>query len=340
MFRRMGFHILIVLIAVLVLTSGCSALPFMEDSEPIVSNLSAESILINSDQIRPQTIKLIENAEKSIFIQLSVLNDPQIINLLIKKSQEGVTVRILLDQWQRENKKTVSTLKNNNISVQYYPAQKGQYHRVSYMVVDFSRAMFYGQDWTEEGFKAYSIAVYLDGDTAWKITRSFEKDWIYTTTLAPELPETVELPEENIVFALNAKVRSQIINSLESSENEIKIIVEQFSDSETIDALIAAKTRGVNIKLILDPSTLESTPNTIKKLKETGVDLRYYSHPKDIPLGFNLGIFDDKTVIITSSSWTYYSFVINHESSLTIPSPEVVQKLDSIFSQEWERATE
>ncbi len=324
------------IIFVLIFISGCSILPFNKDVEETISNLSADSILLNTDEIRPQTVGLIENAQEAIFIQLSALDDPKILNLLMKRSEEGLDIRILLDRWQRDNSSTIRILKNNNVSVQYYPAQKGQYQNVRYMVVDYSIAMFYGDDWTNKGFGSDTITVKLTGDTAWKITKSFEKNWEYTTTMSLNLPENMDLPEENISFVTNTSIRQQILRYIESSETEIKIIVEQFSDTDTIDALLEAKTRGVEIKLILSPTTIMDTPNTIKKLEEAEIDIRYNSHPEERPLKFNYGIFDNKTFIITSSSWTYYAFIINHECSLTIPSPAVVKKMDLIFDQEWE----
>lgn len=336
---RIRLPLFISIILFMLLISGCSLLSTNQDVEEKISNLTAESILLNSDEIKTQTISLIKDAEKAIYIQLSALNDPQIINLLMERSQEGLDIRILLDQWQRDNSTTVGTLKNNNVSVQYYPAQKGQYQKVRYMVVDYSIAMFFGEDWTSKGFSSYTIAVKLTGDTAWKITKSFEKDWLYTTTLALDLPKEMDLVKENISYATNTNVKQQILGYTNSSQTEIKIIVEQFSDSDTVDALLEAKTRGVDIKLLLSPSTKVDTPNTIKKLEDAEIDIRYNNHPEEHPMKLNLGIFDDKTLIVTSSSWTYYTFIINHECSLTIPSPEAVNKIDGIFDQEWENGT-
>ncbi len=339
MLTKTRLPLFISIILILLLFTGCSILPINKDVEEKISNLSASAILMNTDEIRPQTINLIENAKEAIYIQLSALDDSQILDLLMKKSQEGLDIRILLDQWQRDNSATVKTLKNNNVSVQYYPSQKGQYQKVRYLVVDYNRAMFYQEDWTSKGFSSYHIAVKLTGDTAWKITKSFEKDWQYTTTLALNLPDKMDLPEENITFATNANIKQQIIKYIDSAQTEIKIIVEQLSDADTVDALLLAKTRGIDIKLILSPATVMATPNTIKRLEEAQIDIRYNNHPEEKPLMLNFGIFDDKTFIITSSSWTYYTFIINHECSLTIPSPEVVIKMNSIFDQEWNNGT-
>jgi len=274
-------------------------------------------------------------APKAVFIKLSSLNDQEIINLLVIKSQSGIEVRILLDQWQRENSATVKSLKNQNVSVQYYPAQKGQYHRVRYLVTDYQSAIFYGQDWTKKGFETHNLAIKLDGDTAWSFAKSFDKDWTYTTTLSLSLPEKVELSEDNISFTVNTGVKQQVLKSINSATSEIKAQVEQLSDPETVDAIVEAKKRGCNVQLIVSPSCEVATPNTIKKFEENQIEVRYFSHPNKLLMGFNIGIFDNKTFVMTSSSWTYYSFVINHEGSLTVPSPMAVEKLNSIFENEW-----
>lgn len=340
MLTKIRLKLSVSIIVVLIVISGCSVFPFNKEVEHRVSSLGADSILVETNKIRLETINLIENAEQAVFIQLSALDDSHILDLLIKKTQQGIDVRILLDQWQRENQATIRTLKNNNVSVQYYPAQKGQFQRARYMVVDYKVAILYGEDWTVKGAESYSIAVKLTGDTAWKITRSFDKDWLYTTTVSLNIPAKMDLHEENIVFALNANVKQQIVRQIDSSQNEIKVIVEQISDSDTVNALVQARGRGVDIKLIVSPSSAISTPNTISKLEEAGIAIRYYYHPEELSLKLNVGIFDDKSVIVSSSSWTYYSFVINHECSLTIPSPEAVGKLNNIFTQQWQTSSE
>ncbi len=332
--------IFIVFYYVLVL-SGCgNTLSFFKNKEPEqLSNLAASSILVDASEIRSQTIQIINNAKRAIFIQLSALDDPEILDLLVDKSQDGVEIRILLDQWQRENSATVKYLKNQNISVQYYPAQKGQYQRVRYMVIDYQVGIFFGIDWTKKGFSSHSLAIKLTGDTAWTMAKSFDKDWTYTTTLSLALPEKIELPEDNITFTVNAGVKQQILRQINSATSTIKVGVEQLSYPETVDALIEAKVRGCEIRLLLSPSCAVATPNTIEKFKQAQIEIRYFSHPDKLPISLNIGVFDDKTIIMTSSSWTYPSFIINHEGSLTIPSPSAVEKINNIFELEWKNGT-
>lgn len=337
--KKSGF---ILLLIVLFLTAtGCEiSMPFAKkNTSEQISNLSASSVFLDNSEIQSQTISLLNRAKKAIYIELSALDDPEIIDLIIKRSHEGVEIKILLDQWQRENAQTVKKLKNQNISVQYYPAQKGQYHRLRYMVIDYQVAMFYGQDWLQKYANTRSIAIRLTGDTAWNLAKSFTKDWEYTTTLTLELPDSIDLPEDNITFALNGNVKQQILYAIKQATTEICAEVEQISETETVEALIAAKQRGCKVRLILSPSCAEATPNTIKAFKEAQIEVRYYDPADTEKINFNIGIFDNKTLIISSSSWSYRTFVINHEGSLSIPSPQVVNKIYSVFERDWQNSS-
>lgn len=335
------FLVIFLILPVLLPITGCgNFLFFNKQTEEKISNLASNAVLLDMKEIRSMTISLLQKASRAIFIELSALDDAEIIDLLINKSKEGVEIRILLDQWQRENSPTINTLKNNNISVQYYPTEKGQYHRVRYLVTDYRSAIFYGTDWTSKGFNSHSMAIVLTGDTAWKITKAFDRDWLYTTTLSLELPAEVTLPEENITFSsASGNVKQQILRSLKAAQSEIKIITEQLSEPDTVEAIIEAKERGCDIKIILNPSCAVATPNTIKKFQEAGIDLRFFRHPADLALGMNLGIFDNSKLITTSSSWTYQAFVINHEASLTLSYPQAIPKINDLFEQEWNNST-
>ncbi|MGI6449729.1 MAG: phospholipase D-like domain-containing protein [Desulfitobacteriia bacterium] len=341
MFTKRFLTILFVLFSTTIMLSGCTnLLPFFQKEEPEkISNLTASAVWFDSQEIRSQTIQLIENAKEAIFIQLSALNDPEIINLLVKKSHSGVEVRILLDQWQRDNTETVKNLKNQNVSVQYYPAQKGQYHRVRYLVIDYRVSIFYSQDWTSKGFETHSMAIKLTGDTAWTMAKSFRNEWEYTTTLSLDLPEAVELPEDNITYTTNAGVKQFILRAINSATSEILVITEQLSDPDTVQALKEAKNRGCSIQLIISPSCAVATPNTIKEFQNADIEYRYFNNPDKLPIGYNIGIIDQKSLLVTNSSWTHYSFFINHESALIIPSPQAIEKVKSLFEEEWQHGT-
>lgn len=338
MLKRLG--ILTLILSILFL-SGCSIQypnPFNKEEEKAVSDLPAQAVYIDGPSIYNETLNLISKAEKSIYVEQSEFNDPELIDLLIAKAQSGVEVKILLDQWQTLNRNTVNEFKNHNISIQYYPARKGQYNHVKLLVVDNSEAMIYGPGWTREELDKHNVAIRLSGRSAWRTAAVFARDWEFTTTLSLDVPKTSDLPDDNNILATNANVKNQVLTRIDGSTTSIWLELSALSEPDTVQALIDAANRGVAVQIVLDPKNAHQTPVTIEKLTAAGIQIRYYRDDANRELGMNVGIFDQETFIMSSSGWTYYSFVINHEFAITIPSPQASGRLVELFNQDWENA--
>ncbi|MDD2234582.1 MAG: phosphatidylserine/phosphatidylglycerophosphate/cardiolipin synthase family protein [Desulfitobacteriaceae bacterium] len=288
---------------------------------------------MNGDAIYNLTVDMISSAKKSVYVEQAEFDDSHLIQLLIQKAREGLEIRILLDQWQQVNQNTLDQLKSQNISVQFYPARKGQYNRVKLLVVDHEQALVYGSPWTEKGFDSDTLAVKLTDRSAWKAANVFSRDWEFTTTLTLNVPKTSSLPDDNIILATNAKVKQQVIENINSSTKTIWVKTALVSEEDTVQALINAVKKGREVQLILDPTEVEANPVTIETLRNGGIQIRTCSTNK--LRGLNVGIFDEKTFIQSSSSWTHNTFVINHELSITVPSPTATKKLVELFNQDW-----
>ena len=332
------FPTLLLLLLSMLLLSGCSfKLPKLSPQEkPTISNLPVEALFIDKDAIYNRTLSLIESAETSIYVQQAEFDDPRLIQLLLTKAHSGIEVRILLDQWQKVNRATLDQLKAQNVSVQFYPAQKGQIDHTKYLVVDQKRALVYGPPWTADGLMAHDLAVELSGKSTWKAANLFSKDWEFTTTLPLTVAKTSPLPEDNIVLATNANIKQQLTELISGSTKSIWIEISEISDSDLIQALIDVAEKGCDVQLILDRSVANKTP--LETLKDKGVHIRYY--PSQPMLGMHLAIFDNTSFVLSSSAWTHSSFVTNHELSLTVPSPTASAKLSEMFKQDWGKSTE
>lgn len=330
--------LLIILLLTFIPLNGCSLLKSNKEDSLKMSPLSSDAVLLDSAAIKNSTLSLINNASKSIYIQQVAIDDQEILDAIVSKAHSGLDIKILLDQWQRENQNTLMHLKNENISVQLYPSEKGQYERVKYMITDNRSAVYYGAPMTSAGLNSNSIAVILSGDTVLSITNSFSKDWEFTTTNKLLLDKNLSLPEDEITFVTNASIKQSLLNLIDDSKSTIYIEVDQLKDSDIISALIAAKKRGCSIQIIINPSSAPSGTDTVTNMRNAGIELRNYNNPSK-PLGFNLGIFDQKNVLISSSGWTYSTFVMNHECSITIPSTTIAEKVFTLFTQDWNKAT-
>jgi cardiolipin synthase len=340
MSKQKFFSVLFLLLISILLLSGCLIKLPISSSEPVqISDLPPEALYIDKDAIYNRTSALIQSAQTSIYIQQAEFDDPGLIQLLISKSRAGIEVRIILDQWQSVNQATLEQIKSHNISIHYYPAQKGQINHTKYLIIDQKTAMIYGPPWTADGFQAHDLAVELSGKSAWKAATLFSNDWRSTTTLSLPVPKTTTLPDDNITLAV-ANVKQQLIKQISTATKSVWIELSKMSDTdpEIIQALIDAADKGLDVRLILGREVTGNTIKTLETLKSNNILVRYY--PSQTSLGMHLAIFDDSTFILTSSDWTRSSFIMNHEFSITVPSPTASAKLVDMFKQDWGKSTE
>lgn len=338
--RRSVFLAIVLLLFIIMVLSGCTfRIPkLLSEKKAPISNLSTQALLIDKNNIYNKTLSLIESAQSSIYVEQAVFDDPRLIQLLLTKAHSGIDVRILLDQWQKVNHATLDQLKLQNVSVQFYPAQKGQIDHTKYVVVDQKRALIFGPPWTVDGFAAHDLAVELTGRSAWKTASLFSKDWEFTTTLPLSVAKNSPLPEDNIVLATNANVKEQLSEMISGSTKTIWIEIPEITDSDLILGLTNMAAKGRDVRLILDRSTASENPDVVKLLSSKGIQVRYY--PNQPTLGMHLAIFDNSSFILSSSSWTHSSFITNHEFSVTIPSPTASTKLSEMFKTDWSKSTE
>lgn len=337
--RRFVFSIFFLLLFSMLFLSGCTIkVPKLSPKVAPISNLPAEALFIDKDAIYNRTLALIESAQTTIYVEQAEFDDPQLIQLLLTKSRSGIDIRILLDQWQKVNRATLDELKSQNVSIQFYPAQKGQINHTKYLIVDQNRALIYGPPWTADGLLAHDLAVELSGRAAWKAATLFSKDWEFTTTFPLAVAKTSLQPEDNIVLANNANVKQQLAEQISTSTKSIWIENSEITEPDLKQALIDAAQKGRDVRLVLDRAVASANPVTLETLKANGVHIRYY--PAQLSLGMHLAIFDNTSFILSSAGWTRSSFVTNHEFSITAPSPTATVKLSQMFNQDWEKSTE
>jgi len=336
--RRSVFPTFVLLLLCMLLLNGCTfKIPKLSPQEKVsISNLPPEALLINKDAIYNRTLSLINSAQTSIYVEQLEFDDPQLISLLITKARSGIDVRILLDQWQKINRATLDELKTQNVSVQFYPAQKGQINHTKYLVIDQTQSLIYGPPWTADGFLAHDLAVELSGKSAWKAASLFSKDWEFTTTLPLTIAKTSPLAEDNITLSTNANVKQQLTEQISGSTKSIWIEISEITDPDLIQSLMDIAGKGRDVRLIVDRAVANKT--TLATLKSKGVRIRYY--PSQPSQGLHLAIFDNTSFLLSSSAWTHSSFITNHELSITVPSPTASAKLSEMYKQDWIKSSE
>ena len=98
-----------------------------------------------------------------------------------------------------------------------------------------------------------------------------------------------------------------------------------------LDALIAARKRGVTVKVYLDdsPSSRKGNLAAYKTLAAAGVNAEFIR--PDIKMHAKLIVIDDQTTIDGSSNWTRSACLKNYESDLIVRSRQFAQSKQEFF---------
>ncbi|MEA1927284.1 MAG: phospholipase D-like domain-containing protein, partial [Candidatus Auribacterota bacterium] len=162
----------------------------------------------------------------------------------------------------------------------------------------------------------------------------------------PEM-EVLELP--GIRTVINRQHFDALYGLLTGAKKRIRVLMygmkyytgRYAEDSKTnrlIEALVKARRRGVDVKVILDRSDYNKMLNKINTatreyLEEGSVKVRF--DPEETTTHAKVVIADEK-VMIGSANWGYLAMEVRNESSLIISMPEVVSFFEDYFMTLWE----
>ncbi len=145
-----------------------------------------------------------------------------------------------------------------------------------------------------------------------------------------------------VFFTPSYRALDAIVEQINKARNSIDVAVYDFTSRPLARAIVAAKKRGVKIRIILDRSANDPYKNRYTKyifLKQNHISVRFaraHRHwNRDGLMHNKFAIIDDKTVITGSANWTASAFVINDENVLIINRKDIANVYEKEFSKLW-----
>ena len=159
------------------------------------------------------------------------------------------------------------------------------------------------------------------------------------------------LPAKDVQVITDREYFSVVRTCFKEARSSIAVMMfeavyyDRYPNSPTnllIRELIAARKRGVDVKVILEKRkegdrTQENNLKTGKLLSEGGVTVAY--DPVAVTTHTKLLIVDREISVVGSTNWTYSALEKNHEVSVFIRSPEVAKNLQDYFQRVWKTCT-
>jgi cardiolipin synthase A/B len=131
-----------------------------------------------------------------------------------------------------------------------------------------------------------------------------------------------------------------ILDAINGAKDSIRHKIYLFTDSrqDVIDAFVAAKARGVDVRILLErePSgTIGGNTAIFLKLKDAGLNVQLTKAFKFVFVHEKSFVFDDTTAIISTANITGSSFSSNREYLVQLENPELVSEIAKVFDADW-----
>jgi cardiolipin synthase A/B len=142
------------------------------------------------------------------------------------------------------------------------------------------------------------------------------------------------LPAEAGGLWQDARIFTAVGETLAAARSQVLVEMYEFGRADLVQALVAARARGVEVRVILDP-TVPPTLVAGRRLAAVGVPVRFYpvdDHAQQIDhVKLLVG---DGQALVGGMNWGATS-ERNHDYALLLRAPDEIRRLVAIFEQDW-----
>jgi cardiolipin synthase len=282
-------------------------------------------------------IELIDQARTELRLKQFKLQSEPIEQALLRAHQRGVRVRVMLnphtsggDRW---NDDAYALLQGWGIDVAWTSEAFPVTHEKS-IVIDQEAALIASFNLSDKYFtltREYGVLTH-DPAVVAQVIAGFEADW-HRQFFVPDL--TVGL-----VWS-SSHSRGQMARIIDLAQKTLWIQHPKFVDAVILDRIIAARDRGVKVRLLcggkhgISDWDIYDTFASLRIMARFGVKIRRQKRPK---LHCKLILVDGCYAQTGSMNIDRSAFDVRRELGIESDAPEVVQRLASTFLVDWKQA--
>jgi cardiolipin synthase A/B len=302
------------------------------------SGVQGVQVFVEPDAKEQPILDAIAGAKKSVWLEIYLLSDRNVIRGLEEAANRGIDVRVMLEPHPfgggGSPARTMDELKAAGAKVEDSNPSFALTHEKG-MIVDGSTAFIMTSNFTRSALGGYGGSSgstnreydIVDTNLAdvQAVSAIFQADWQRTTA---------QFNDANLVVSpINS--RNDFTRLIGSAHYTLLIEAEEMNDSGIEQALSDAARHGVHVQVILPaPSGSSGGSNSqgIDTIKQGGVDVRedarLYMHAKII-------IVDGQKAFVGSENISTQSLDQNRELGIIVSDQGVLHTLQQTFQQDW-----
>jgi phosphatidylserine/phosphatidylglycerophosphate/cardiolipin synthase-like enzyme len=157
-------------------------------------------------------------------------------------------------------------------------------------------------------------------------------------TVRETVKETVTIGDiQRVCFSRVDDCSSIIIKIIDSAEKYVHVAIYSFTLDSLGDALIRARDRGVEVKVVIEREQADVKGSEYERLLKAGINVRldgnkYLMHHKFM-------VLDGKIVVTGSYNWSYGAEENNDENMIVVSNPDVARLYEAEFQRVWSQAS-
>ena len=338
-FLSVVFSIVLVLCMLLV---GCSSsISFggnSGSSGPIGSGVQGVRVYVEPESGDGFLTGAIRGAQKSVWLEMYLLSDRNIIRAIEETAHRGIDVRVMLEPHPfgggTSPRRTMDELSASGVKTEDSSPSFALTHEKG-MIIDGTTAYIMTSNFTRSALGGYSGSsgtrnreydiVDTNSQDVQAVIAIFNADWNRSN---------VQVNDSNLVVSpINS--RNDLTSLINNAHKSLLIEGEEMNDSGIEAALASAAKRGVQVQVILPAprgSSSDSNRPGIDQIAASGVqvkeDHQLYMHAKII-------VADGQLAFVGSENISSESLDHNRELGILVSDPTVLTKLQQTFQQDW-----
>ena len=302
------------------------------------SGVHGVRVFVEPDAGEQPIVNAIDSAQKSVWVEMYLLSDRNVIRALEDAANRSLDVRVMLEPHPVGGSppaRTIDQLTAAGVKAQDTDPAFSLTHEKG-MIIDGTTAYIMTSNFTRSALGGYGSGSSYQNNREYDIVDTNPQDVQAVITIfnADWNRTTAQFNDPNLVVS-PVNSRSDFTSLINSAHHTLLIEAEEMQDSSIEQAIVSAAQRGVQIQVILPaPSGSSSDTNSqgIDNIKQGGIqvreDPRLYMHAKII-------VVDGKEAFVGSENISSQSLDQNRELGIIVSDPDVLNTLEQTFQGDW-----
>lgn len=343
-----------------------------------VNSLSKDSsgnkveLFVDGPEIFGQIYNVIDGAKKKVYVSTYLFGETigqKIAEKLIAKKKQGLEIEFVAEgtmgtipELTQAAKKVYKYMSDNGLEVRVFPVDlmpKGPTFLSNRKIINHSKlviaddytAMIGGMNFKDSESVNHDYMLKITGEKVKELSQITDMDWSKSRKMSIK---AFTLKNNDIEFAQTGfnvqNIDEMIIRYINQAQTSIDMEMLLIDHQDVVKALVNAKKRGVNVRIIVDQADLGKYNKILEKLPiegmanfgavltltEGNVPIKWFvPKTKDQVLHAKTILIDKKIFITGSANLTYHALTRNHEVSVAVREPDVAQRFLNIFEEDW-----